>query len=408
MNITHYFRIIAVNFRLCIIEITSSLSRTIITTLGLFLGVASLLLNLAFVRGMDDDLRANMERAGGLNIITVRKEKPATSQEQLQFQRSPGLSFDELDEITSVIPEIKTVLRSNEIGWNLVTGTGKRSGGYIIACDSIYFPTYNYGIERGRFFSSEEVQTRKSVCLIGKRLADELFPGTDPIGKTITIRKTYTLTVVGLLAPKGLRSRRDYECCIPFSLYASRIANAEQNLDNVSIVLHSSDDADKLHSILFQKIKARHRGVEDFTIELSATKIKEMRAASMAMKIVLLTIAAISLLVGGISIMNIMFATIGDRVREIGIRKALGAKRHDLFIQFILEAILVCCFGGFPGMAIGVLIIYAPAGAFPYIPRLTSNDFTVAFGFLVVSGLLSGLFPALRAANMQPVEALRY
>jgi len=408
MNANRFLEILTINFRLCILEITSSLSRTAITTLGLFLGVASLLVNLAFVRGMNDDLRTNMEQIGGLNILTVRQIEAETPQEQKRFQRSPGLSFDQLDSVSSDLPYVSTVLRSHEIGWNRFNGAGNRSHGFVIACGPQYFPIFNYSVAEGRLLDEDDMRNNRPVCIIGKRIAERLFPGMDPIGQRITIRRTYSLTVVGILDSKSVRSRRDIECCIPFPLYASRFRNADRNLESASIVLTSSDSAEKARSILYQRIKAKHRGVEDFDIELSVDKIKEMRAASMAMKIVLLSIALISLLVGGISIMNIMFATIGDRIREIGIRKALGAKRYDLFIQFILEAILVCFFGGIPGMALGASVIFAPEDFFPYIPRLTTTDFTVAFIFLIVSGILSGLFPALRAANMQPVEALRY
>ena len=408
MNPGRFFEIVAVNFRLCILEITSSLSRTVITTLGLFLGVASLLINLAFVRGMDDDLRTNMEQIGGLNILTVRQIEAETPQEQKLFQRSAGLSFDQLDSITEDIPYVSTVLRSHELGWSRFNGAGRHSHGFVIACDPRYFPTFNYAVQKGRLLNEDDMRSGKAVCIIGKRIAERLFPGMDPIGQRITIRRLFSVTVVGLLESKSIGSRRDIECCIPFPLYASRFENADRHLESASIVLAGSDMAEKARLTLYQRIKALHRGVEDFDIELSADKIKEMRAASMAMKIVLLSIALISLLVGGISIMNIMFATIGDRIREIGIRKALGAKRYDLFIQFILEAVLVCFFGGLPGMALGAAIIFTPEDVFPYIPRLTTGDFTVAFVFLIVSGILSGLFPALRAANMQPVEALQY
>lgn len=408
MSPIRFFEIVTVNFRLCILEITSSISRTTITTLGLFLGVASLLVNLAFVRGMDDDLQANMEQIGGLNILTVRQIEAETPQEQKRFQRSPGLSFDQLDSVSADLPYVETVLRSHEIGWNRFSGAGNRSHGFVIACDPQYFSIYNYSVEKGRLLNEEDMRGNSPVCIIGKRLAERLFPGMDPIGQRITIRRVYSVTVVGLLDSKSVRSRRDIECCIPFPLYASRFQNADRNLESASIVLTGSDVAEQARSRLFQRIKAKHRGVEDFDIELSADKIKEMRAASMAMKIVFLSIAFISLLVGGISIMNIMFATIGNRIREIGIRKALGAKRYDLFIQFILEAILVCIFGGLPGMLLGALVLLSPEGVFPYNPRLTSADFIVALGFLVFSGIFSGLFPALRAANMQPVEALRY
>jgi putative ABC transport system permease protein len=120
------------------------------------------------------------------------------------------------------------------------------------------------------------------------------------------------------------------------------------------------------------------------------------------------TIAVITLLVGGISIMNIMFATIGDRIREIGIRKALGAKSSDVFMQFLIEAVTLCMVGGFPGLLLGTSVTLLPEGVFPFIPRLAAIDYTIAVIFTILAGVCSGMVPAMRAADMEPVDALRY
>jgi ABC-type antimicrobial peptide transport system permease subunit len=407
MNGIRFLEIFLVNFRLCILEISSAAGRTVITTLGLFLGVAALLINLAFVRGMDDDLRRNMEQIGGLNIVTVRQLDPKTPQERKEFQRSPGLSFAEAETAAAGLPYVKSIVRSRELDWQEFSGLGNKAWGLLIAVNQSYFPTFNYKIGRGRFLTEEDLRTRSDVCMIGSRLAQRLFPGVDPLGKRITVR-SISLTVVGIISSETMGSRRDSECCIPFSIYASRFDNADRNLESVSIILAGSVNVEQARLELSRRFSALHRGANDFDIETSADKIREMRTTSMAMKLILWCIAIISLLVGGISIMNIMFATIGDRIREIGIRKALGARRYDIFIQFMLEAILVCFFGGLPGMGIGAAIVLMPPGLFPYIPRLTVFDFTLAFGFTLLAGILSGLFPAIRAAGMQPIEALRY
>jgi ABC-type antimicrobial peptide transport system permease subunit len=407
MKASRFLEMLSVNFRLCLLEISSAPGRTFITTLGLFLGVAALLINLAFVRGMDDDLRANMEQIGGLNILTIRKIDPTTPQERKDFQRSPGLSFASAETAVRGLSYVKTVVRSRELGWQHFSGLGNNTWGFLIAADPSFFPLYNYEIKKGRLLTHDDIRNQTDVCIIGERLAERLSLGNNPIGKRITVR-SIPLTIAGVLGSGSIRTRRDVECCIPFSIYASRFENADKNLASVSIALTASDRVEQARTELTQRFIAEHRGVKDFDIEANADKIREMRSASMAMKIVLWCIASISLLVGGISIMNIMFATIGDRIREIGIRKALGARRYDLFTQFMLEAILVCFFGGIPGMALGAAVVLAPPGLFPYIPRLTLVDFAIAFGFTLAAGLLSGLFPALRAANMQPVEALRY
>jgi len=407
MNIARIAAMLSVNFRLCLLEIASSAGRTFITTFGLFLGVASLLANLAFVRGMDDDLRLRMEEIGGLSIVTLRNVEPKTPKERIAFQRSAGLSFSAVEQAVAGVPYVRSVLRSRELNWQPFSRGGVQAWGFLIAADTAFFPVYNYHVTAGRMLDDEDIRRARDVCIVGARLAKRLRCGDDPLGKTITVRNI-PLTIVGVIGEGGVRSRRDVECLIPFSVYSTRFENAGRNLDEVSVVLASSDSTGRARIDLRRRYAAVNRGVNNFDVETSADKIKEMRTTSAALKMILWFIAAITLLVGGISIMNIMFATIGNRIREIGIRKALGAGGRDLFTQFLLEAVLVCFFGGLPGMFVGMAILLAPPGMFPYEPRLTAMDFSIAIGFTFLTGILSGLFPALRAANMQPVEALRY
>jgi putative ABC transport system permease protein len=213
---------------------------------------------------------------------------------------------------------------------------------------------------------------------------------------------------VGVLDTEGMHGRRTMECLFPYSLYTTKVAHPNHEVEEVALLLESVAYVDRAKRELYRAIKTEHRGVEDFEIDAGYDKIKEMEIASRGMKVILWSIAAISLLVGGVSIANIMFATIGDRIREIGIRKALGAKSHDLFVQFVIEAVLVCLVGGGPGMLLGGAVTFIPEGTFPFEPALTVADYAAALTFTIAAGLFSGLFPALRAARMQPVEALRY
>jgi len=408
MKVTRLKTVILVNLKLCFLEIYTNRTRSVITILGIFLGVAALLANLAFVRGMDDDLKENMVRVGGLDILTVRAVEPVTRDEQMKFQYSPGLSLSEANDLVKEVPYLKAVLQYKNLSWNRMTARGKRTWGKFIAVDREYLNAFNYRVEQGRDFTGEDIKKRRYVCIIGKRLSKRLFgEGVNPVGNNLLIRNI-PLTIIGIIHTENVRNERASECLFPFSVYVQRFSNAKRNLGEVSLLLTDSKFVRQAQQELPHKYLAKHRGAKDFEIEASMDKLKEMETAAKGMKIILWSIAAISLIVGGISIMNIMFATIGDRIREIGIRKALGAQRHDIFTQFMIEAILICFVGGIPGVILGALVTAVPPGFFPYIPRLTVFDYSIAFGFTLGAGIFSGLFPALRAANMQPVEALRY
>lgn len=399
--------ILSVNLAVCLRELSSNRARSIITSLGIFLGVASLLINLAFIRAMDDDLKDNMERIGGLDIITVNTIEAITPKEKLLFKNSGGLTPQDARYCVKEIPEVKNYIEYKSLRWSRVSSEGGQSWAKILAVTPSYLSAYNYKLGDGRIFNENDFLQKRQVCIIGTRLSGRLFgKGVNPIGKIITVHK-HPLEIVGTIYSESVQNNRAMEILFPYPLYTAKFG-VPRYLNSINLQLTHSRHSTKVITSIRNVIKGRHRGVEDFAVEANTDKISEMKAASVGMKVLLWTIASISLIVGGISIMNIMFATIGNRIKEIGIRKALGAQRRDIFLQFIVESIIVCFLGGIPGIILGSSFTLIPAGIFPFDPRLASIDYGVAVGFIIFAGFCAGLFPALEAASMEPVDALRY
>ncbi len=390
---------------MCLLELSTNFRRTLLTTLGIFFGVTSLLVNLAFTRAIKSDVEANMIQMGGLDIITVKEIEP--DNERLLFRRSPGLSFKEFERLAKTTPAIHSILHSSRRRWQKVT-TGQLSGWVRSrAVDAAYFEAFNYGVEEGEFFTKVELDNGVAVAVIGPNAAEKYFGSTDSaVGKMITYRGGHRFTIKGVLdAP--FNSERGNEFFFPYTYYEKRMKRKEQRLKEVSLQLKNPKEVREVQRLLRQKLIASHRGVEDFDIEASLDKIKEVEQASKALEILLGVIAFITLLIGGVTIMNIMFATISNRLREIGIRKAMGARSSDIFLQFIIEAITISLVGAIPGIIVGSLVTFMPEGIFPFYPQLTLYDYTLAISFTIGMGLISGTFPAFKAAKMEVVEALR-
>ncbi len=407
MKAASLWELLTVNVNICFAELTSNIGRTVITSLGIFLGVASLLVNVAFIRAMDSDIKRNLEEMGGLKIVTISQKDPVTSTEKREFQRSPGLTMEDLDSLSSRYSFIKSVLPQNEFRARL-RSRANTFWAPAMAVSPAHLRVYNYQLESGSSFTSDHHVRKEAVCIIGKQAAERLLGRrANPLNQTISVNGK-PFTIIGVIHTEDNFSYRSRQILIPYSSYTYHFRKVSGKLKSVALEITSSDKVQLATSQLHFAMMSMHRGINDMEVSANYVQIEEMRTAAMGMKILLGSIALISLLVGGISIMNIMFATIGDRIREIGIRKAIGAQGSDIFTQFIIETITLSLIGGVPGMVLGTVITFLPPDLLPIHPVLSGADYLLAGGFTVCTGILSGLFPALKAAGMQPVEALRY
>ncbi|MBD3421480.1 MAG: FtsX-like permease family protein [Chitinivibrionales bacterium] len=408
MILTRPVSILSVNFKLCLVEVFSNPLRTFITSFGIFLGVVALLWDLAFVRAMEADIKSNLEQLGGLTIINIQEKEPVTRREKMAFQQSRGVTLEEVVTIAQRHNYIKSVLPIADLRWQRIRFKDKSTWSRVKGVSLHHHEAFSYTIDKGKWFSMADFAEPIPVIILGSGVVERIWgEDANPLGEEIVMR-SIPFKVVGITQSSSRQNERARECLIPYPYYLSRFGGYRRSREEIAVQLIGTEYIDLAEAQITTELTAMHRGVTDFEFEIARDKIAEQRKASFGMKVLLFCIAAISLLVGGISIMNIMFATIGERIREIGIRKALGAKRFDIFAQFIIEAIFVCVIGGGMGMVVGASITFFPEDFFPFNPMLTIADYALAFGFTLVAGFFSGLVPAAKAANMQPVEALCY
>ncbi len=396
------------NTRLCISEILSNKTRSLISSFGIFLGVATLLILLSFMRAMQKDVNEKVVKMGGIDIIEIQQVEPETPEEELEFRRSPGLRLQNILDMKEQLHIIQEVLPEKSHGHSEITFAGNSGRGSVEAISYPHFKLFNFELGGGRYFSEDEYERGAKVGLMGLHLAERIFPpGTDPIGKKVSVLGQ-TLQIIGTIKTEQRWDRRARTIIYPFPTYQKYIGGVNSPLSSIKLKMADAKNLKTAKSAIVQYLLPVHRGVEDFDVILNEDKIKEMEATGKALNILLTIVATLSLFTGGISIMNIMFAVIGDRIREIGLRKALGAKKSDLFMQFMIESVLLCCTGALPGLFLGSIPAWLPSDLFPVEPFLNMGDYWLAMGFTLSVGLFAGFFPALKAANMRPIEALQY
>ena len=401
-----------------ILEALESLSanklRTGLTMLGIVIGVGAVIAMLAVGTGAQDTITGSISGLGS-NLLFVfggnftediRIEKPLT----LSDAEALADPF-QAPAIAAVAPAIQgngTVTYSSETANTEITGVTPEYG-----------EVRNYGLLEGEFINEEHVLGRASVVLLGPEVADKLFGRRDGITGEIVRISGQPFRVLGVLEPKGGSSfgSQDDLVLVPFTTALNRlIYRTRDRVDIILVQVVSAEMVPQATDEISQILRTRHRtelGADDFTIFSQQDFVATAQTITNVLTIFLGGIAAISLLVGGIGIMNIMLVSVTERTREIGLRKALGARKRDILIQFLTESSLLSLFGGLIGIGLGWLISFivgriAASSGTPFNPVVGLDAVLLATIFSTAVGLFFGLYPANRAANLEPVEALRY
>ncbi|HEY8668059.1 MAG TPA: ABC transporter permease [Tepidisphaeraceae bacterium] len=412
--------------------------RSLLTALGIILGVAAVIAMVAIGEGTKQAALEQLRQLGARNII-IRSAKPpessdtgARTQRVLDFgvKRADLLRLKALtDPGTNPRAAVMVPLRDTE---QKVVRGDVRVAANAIGTTSAAFDVINLRLERGRYFTPVDEEHQTPVCVIGSTAAKQLFPYQDPIGETIQIGSgdlsVVILQVVGVLEPTGLRAEGaaminrnlDQDIYFPLSLAQSRFGDSiirrqagsferkNIELSEVWMQAERTEDVERLASNAENIMQATHRN-SDFEVKAPIQILRSAEKVQQQFNIVLGTIAGFSLVVGGIGIMNIMLASVTERTREIGIRRALGAKRKHITLQFLIETSVISLTGGLIGIALGSgLSVLLPV----MMPNYRTNIATWSvIGSFVASGMIGivfGMYPAIMAARMNPIEALRH
>ncbi len=405
------------NIGQAIIEALESLNankmRSGLTILGIVIGVAAVIAMLAVGSGAQNTITGSISGLGSNLLFVFRGGNDDVRNPQPLTRGDAGAIADpfQAPSVALVAPYISSNLS--------VTFGGESITSSINGVTPEYLDVRNYSLLEGDFISEENILGRGSVAVIGVEVADKLFGHRDGlIGETLRI-EGQPFRVIGVLTPRGggAFGSEDNIVAIPFSTAQSRlIRRSSDRVDFILVQAVSADLVNQASDEISQILRARHRtdlGLDDFQIFSQQDFVATAQSITNVLTIFLGGIAAISLLVGGIGIMNIMLVSVTERTREIGLRKAIGARKRDILIQFLTESSLLSMFGGILGIGLGWSIAYivgliAAANNTELIPVVGLDAVLLATIFSTAVGLFFGIYPANRAANLQPVEALRH
>ena len=382
--------------------------RTFLTALGMIIGVASVISMISIGEGARQQTLSTIEKFG-TNIITIkpgRKKNRHVSSDTVKT-----LKLSDAEALEKNIPLISGVAAQAYRSAQLKYGS-KNTNTTVRGTGEKYLKIANFNIDRGRFFSKEEVRSVRKVAVVGSTVVKNLFGAMNPIGKEIKVDGNNYL-VIGSTQQKGALSwfDPDDQIFIPVTTAQKRLFGIH-HIQSIDVQVINMDDLEEIKKDIDLLLRIRHGIHEsedsDFHVQNSSQWLNSWGDAAKTFTYLLGGIAAISLLVGGIGIMNIMLVSITERTKEIGIRIAIGAKKREIMEQFLIESVLISFIGGGLGILLGILISRTVSKIGGWETIVSTQSIMLAFGFSVGIGIFFGFYPARKAANLNPIDALRY
>jgi putative ABC transport system permease protein len=392
--------------------ITTNKLRSGLTILGMTIGVASVIILIAVGNGSSRAVQSSIDSLG-TNVLVVMGSGGFRGGARASAATSVSLTKADAEALQnkSLAPDVKSaapVVNATDV--KLVYGSTSFEPSSFVGTTPSYITAHSYKVAEGASFTSEDVSTHRRVAVIGQTVAEELFAGQSAVGQNMKVNGS-NFEVIGVLAAKGSNgtTNEDDVVMAPITTVQDSLSGPG-SIDSITVEATSSATLNDAESEISQIIEERHKvkntAEPGFSVLNQGSLLEASSSTSGVFTTLLGEVAAISLLVGGIGVMNIMLVSVTERTREIGIRKAIGARRSDILTQFLTEALLVSLIGGLTGVLAGVLgSQFKIAGV---QPEIAAYSLPLAFGAAGLSGLFFGTYPAARAAALRPIEALRY
>jgi len=408
----------AENVRVALFGLFDHKFRSFLTMLGIIFGTASVIAMVSIGEGTKKQALAKYQNLGVSNIIIRDKDLTDTELEEVRMKFSQGLSLSDTRVISEIVPGVVGIAPQAEAKLD-AQFEDKSSKANVIGITPSIVQILNYSLDKGVFISDDHYDRQLKVCILGASIAHELYSYENPVGMSLKLGDQW-FEVIGVLQTKALFTEtvgelaaRDLnnDVYIPLATFNKRITKTNpltSEIKQATVKLESSDQLVQSASLIRNILNRRHFNNDDFSIIIPFELMEQEKKESRIYNLLLASIAAISLIVGGIGIMNIMLASVLERTSEIGIRRAIGAKKTDIMGQFVTEAMAMSITGGIIGVIIGIVLSLGISLVTEVNTSLTLYSVFIAFGFSVLVGITFGYLPAKRAAELKPIESIRH